>query len=76
MLYIGLMYADDRRNSTVYFSNLSPDDENFDHNMTEFRDKRHFCHADGNVTMPSDIAIGVLENVLQAAGTEYQRIDF
>jgi hypothetical protein len=44
-------------------------------NRVEFRDKSHRTTSDGNTHMPSDIAIGLLTNILQAAGIPYTRID-
>jgi hypothetical protein len=77
-LFIGVADKADRARATVYLSNLNPDEvewDEFEMNRVEFRDKSHRTTSDGNTHMPSDIAIGLLTNILQAAGIPYTRID-
>lgn len=85
MLFIGLADnsgKDGRHHATIYFSNLNPNEvewDEFEQNRIELRDKNHRTtqNAEGvkNTHMPSDIAIGILTNILQATGIEYTRID-
>lgn len=77
-LFIGVTNKSDRAHATIYLSNLNPDEvewDEFEMNSIEVRDKDHRIAADGNTHMPSDIAIGILTNILQAAGICYTRVD-